>query len=574
MPSPLLHVIVLAAMLPMPAVAQVSPRPAPAQPAPAQPPAEPQRPSRAPRPARPEPLVELRGLADLAYELDMARPALDELRFKADEMRFHADEMRFEASRLARLDVEHNIPAIKAMAAEAAASAVAAIEPVRGSISWSQDKLLNAQPRAAWAQEDPADSLYRVAREALTRGEYRRAALTFNEVTRKYPRSTYAYSSAYWEAFSRYRIGTTDELRLALRILDGKGDSVSLQASGGRAKESEDIPALRTRVLGALAARGDRDAAARVEQENATRGNSCDREEVSVRAEALSALGQMDIASAMPTIRKVLARRDECTVELRRRALYMVGRQPGAEGTAVILDVAKNDPDANIRGEAMRWLPRVAGDAAVPQLEELLRTSSDEQSQRSAIAALGAIDSDPARRAVRAIIERNDANERVRREAILSLSRDRENRVMSPDDMNYLRGLYGKMPTPSLKEAVLTSVSRIPSAENEQFLLGIARNVNEVPSLRASALQRLGRMETVKVSDIAGLYEVADSRSMREQILQALSQRKESEAVDKMIEIARRDTDPRIRGYAVNLLGRMQSTNERARQFIQSILEP
>jgi TolA-binding protein/HEAT repeat protein len=587
MRSPLLHVIVLAAMLPMTAAAQVPPRPEPALPAPAQPPSPPnapQRPSKAQRPAPAQPLIEWHGLADLAHDIELARPAWDELRFKADEMRWHADEMRFEASKLAMIDMDAvrasakaavsvDAHAVKAMAAEAAASAWAAVEPMRAGVPWTQDRLLNARPREPWAQEDPADSLYRVAREALTRGEYRRAALTFNEVTRKYPRSTYAYSSAYWEAFSRYRIGTTDELRLALRILDGKGDSVSLQSSNGRVKESEDIPALRARVLGALAARGDRDAAARVEQENATRGNSCDREDVSVRAEALSALGQMDIAAAMPTVRKVLARRDECTVELRRRALYMVGRQPGAEGTAIILDVAKNDPDQNIRGEAMRWLPRVAGDAAVPQLEELLRTSADEPSQRAAISALGAIDSDPARRAVRTIIERNDANERVRREAIMSLSRDRENRAVSPDDMNYLRGLYGKMPTPSLKEAVLTSVSRIPGPENEQFLLSIARNVNEPASLRASALQRLGRMESVKVADIAGLYEVADSRSMREQILQALSQRKENEAVDKMIEIARRDTDPRIRGYAVTLLGRMAPNNERAKQFIKSFLE-
>ena len=214
-----------------------------------------------------------------------------------------------------------------------------------------------------------------------------------------------------------------------------------------------------------------------------------------------------------------------------------------------------------------------------------MRTSTEEQSQRSAIAALGAIDSDAARRAVRAIIERNDANERVRYEAILSLSRDRENRVVSADDMTYLRGLYAKMPTNRLKEAVLTSVSRVPATENEQFLLGaraqsfltehvllgIARNVNEPAALRASALQRLGRMESVKVADIARLYEVADSRSMREQILQALSQRKENEAVDKMIEIAKRDTDPQIRRYAINLLGR--SNNERARAFIQSIFE-
>lgn len=565
MAFPLLQVLALSAALPVLAAAQVPPQPA----APARPPrpAEPSRPTLAPVPARP----------DLWHDFDVVRPVVvDEWRLKAEEMRFQMDEMRVHANALAMIDV----PAVKALAAEAATNAVRATVAIPPKFefdfgtNWQQDKFLNARPRAAWAQEDPADSLYRVAREALNRGEYRRAALTFNEVTKKYPRSQYAYSSAYWEAFSRYRIGTTDELRLALRILDGKGDGVSLQAQSVSGRGSEvDIPALRTRVLGALAARGDRDAAAQIEREAATRTNSCDREEVSVRAEALNALGQMDIAAAMPTIRKVLASRDECTVELRRRALMMVGRQPGTEGTSIILDVAKNDPDASIRGEAMRWLPRVAGDAAVPQLEELLRTSADEQGQRAAISALGAIDSDAARRAVRAIIERNDANERVRYEAILSLSRDRENRAVSPDDMSYLRGLYAKMPTPRLKEAVLTSVSRVPSTENEQFLLGIARNVNEQPSLRASALQRLGRMESVKVSDIASLYEVADSRSMREQILSALSQRKENEAVDKMIEIARRDTDPQIRRYAVNLLGRMAPNNERARQFIQSIFQ-
>src|SRR5207244_7766670 len=66
-------------------------------------------------------------------------------------------------------------------------------------------------------------------------------------------------------------------------------------------------------------------------------------------------------------------------------------------------------------------------------------------------------------------------------------------------------------------------------------------------SLRAAALQRLGRMQSVNVSDIAKLYDVADARSLRERILIALSQRKEPEAIDKMMDIARKDTDPQDR---------------------------
>ena len=78
-------------------------------------------------------------------------------------------------------------------------------------------------------------------------------------------------------------------------------------------------------------------------------------------------------------------------------------------------------------------------------------------------------------------------------------------------------------------------------------------------------------MSTVKVSDIAKLYDVADARSLREQILNALSQRKEPEAIDKLIEIARRDTDPQIRRTAISLLGR--SNNERAKQFLKEFFD-
>lgn len=607
----LLNVILTVGALPMLASAQVPPRPATPPRAPA-PKVEP-----APR-AMPAPKIDIEhefhqlepGLAEIARTAaEQARLHAEDVRLLAETNRFQYDDLRALAEVAVMVDAE-SIKEQAAHAAELAKAAVADmkfnfdfgphiapmhiepihfepmhmepihiepihIEPFKFEAFGQEDGFTRSRPRAPWAQEDPADSLYRVAREALNRGEYRRAAQVFNEVTRKFPQSRYAQDCAYWEAFSRYRIGTTDELRVALRILDGKGDfplDVEQMLRNGRETGTIDIPTLRTRVLGALAARGDRDAESRLKAEASQQGGQrCDREEVSMRAEALNALAQMDIAAAMPTVRKVLVQRDECTVELRRRALYIIGRQPGPDAATLILDIAKNDTDRGIRSEAMRWLPRVAGDAAIPQLEDLLRTSPDEQTQRAAVSALGAIGSDASRRAIRAIIERNDADERVRYEAILSLAREKDGRQVSGEELNYLRALYSRMPTTRLKEGVLSAVSRVPAAENEQFLLGIARNVNEPAQLRAAALQRLGRMQTVKVEDIAKLYDVADSRGMREQILSALSQRSEPAAIDKMMEIARRDTDPRIRSYAFSLLGR--SKNERAKQLLKEIIE-
>src|SRR3954462_3812307 len=44
-------------------------------------------------------------------------------------------------------------------------------------------------PPEAWAKADPADSLYRLAREAMSRGDYKRAAEIFHRIPERYPQS-------------------------------------------------------------------------------------------------------------------------------------------------------------------------------------------------------------------------------------------------------------------------------------------------------------------------------------------------------------------------------------------------
>ncbi len=77
-----------------------------------------------------------------------------------------------------------------------------------------------AGPRAPWAKADPADSLYRSARELLNRGDYRRAAAEFKAIPAKFPNSVYADDAMYWQAFALYRIGGTPELQEALGVLE------------------------------------------------------------------------------------------------------------------------------------------------------------------------------------------------------------------------------------------------------------------------------------------------------------------------------------------------------------------
>lgn len=423
---------------------------------------------------------------------------------------------------------------------------------------------LNKRPPASWAPGDPADSLYRVAREALNRGDYRRAAQLFNDLTQRYPSSPYAYVSAYYEAFSRYRIGTTEELKAADRALQALADRSAPRSGGWR--DDTDVNGLRTRIRGALAMRGDTGAADQLEETARKAGSSCDQEDLMVRVEALNALSQMDAAAALPILRRVLERRDECLVELRRRAVFMLARRGDPEAATLLISTARNDPNVNVRAEAISYLPRMPGDAGLTALEDILRNADDERIQRTAVRAIMSSDNPRARTSLRGLLERRDASETLRLQVLEAYSRERS----TPDDAAYLRWLYPRSESERMKSAIISALARIGGKDNQDWLAAVVRNTSESSQLRSAALQRLSRSD-IPVADIGRMYDAADSRSMREQLISALASRKEPEATDKLIDIAKNSTDLEMRRLAINYLSR--KNDPRATKLLMELIE-
>lgn len=401
-------------------------------------------------------------------------------------------------------------------------------------------------PPAPWAQGDAADSLYRVAREALNRGEYRRASQIFRDVGQRYPNSAYAPDALYWEAFSLYRIGASEELRTALRALGAQQERFG---HGSKATKA-DVAELSTRIRGALAVRGDRTAAVEVARAASENGTSCDKEDLAVRIEALSALGQMDPAATTPIIKRVLSRRDECSASLRRRALYLLGRRADTSATDILIDVARNETDASVRSEAIQWLAKMPGDRAVSTLEEIARSGTNERAQAAAISALGSSDSPRARQSIRALLEKPDASEALRAAALSGFEREHA----TPEDAAYLRALYGKLESRRLKERTVSAIARLGGPENEQWLLALVRNANEPIEMRAAALGRVGR--SLPIADLVKMYDTATERPIRELLLSIYAQRKEPEATDKLLDVVRSGTDPQLRRTAISYLTR------------------
>lgn len=437
----------------------------------------------------------------------------------------------------------------------------------------------NRVPPTPWAQGDPADSLYRVARDALMHGDYGRAARVFGDLVQKYPKSVYFSNAQYFEALARYKVGTTDDLRQAAKILEplvktaaSSGSSVpnslTTVSYSRRGADDSEIAALYARVNGALAQRGDRDAAAKIAATASTAGSSpCDQEDIQVRTEALNALSQMDPASATPILRRVVERKDDCSASLRRSAVFMLGRRADGDAASILMGVAKNDPNTNVRIEAINFLPRMPGDGALTTLEEILKNDQDERVQRAVVRALMSSDNPKSRSSMRSLIDRKDAPINLRIEAVNSLSGDRA----TTDDAAYLRSLYARADNDRLKDAIIGAVSRMGGAENDQWVLGIVRNANEPSALRSAALSRFSRSSTVSVADLSKLYDTADSYDLRSRVVSILGNRKEPEATDKLIDIAKTSTVVSLRKEAINALAR--KNDPRTTQLLLDIVD-
>ncbi len=435
--------------------------------------------------------------------------------------------------------------------------------------------LFTTEPPPPHAQQDPADSLYRAARRALNRNDYGAAADLFRRIHERYPRSSYAPDALYWQAFALYRNGRLEDARARL---DDQRRRYPQAATRG------DAETLATRIDGELARRGDEAAARRVNLRAAppvgpgpagtppraagppphgAPGHPEDEDD-DIRVAALNALLQMDAEQALPILKQVLARRDPGSVTLRRKAIFLVSQKRTPETARILLDAARTDPDPEVRQQAVFWLSQVPSEEAVTALDSILSSTNDPELQDKAVFALSQHRSERAGAILRAYAERRDAPLDTRANAIFWLSQHR-----GAENSAFLRGLFAKLENEELKEKVLFSLSQMRGEENSRWLLEVAQNGQEGIEIRKKALFWAGQGRA-PIADLVALYNQMDNAEMKDQLIFVYSQRRESAAVDKLLVIAKTDTDRELRKKALFWLG--QSRDPRVAELLLQII--
>ena len=437
-------------------------------------------------------------------------------------------------------------------------------------------------------RDDPADSLYKVAREALNRGEYRRAATLFRDVERKYPQSQYVADAMYFQAFALSRLGNERDLRSALDVLQEQ------QRRFPNAASNNDAGTLSVRIQGALARRGDPDAMKRVLEAadsgsgagvnagsgggvavgggrgrgSGTSSASCPSEDDDndMRIAALMALMQMDSERAIPILKQVLAKRDECSVALRRKAVFIVAQQQSEESADILLGAARNDPDVEVRRQAVFWLSQVHSERALTALDSILHQSTDEEVQEKAIFALANTNTEKGNATLRAYAQSNAPDE-LRAKAVFWLGQSSRR---SPENTAFLQSLFNKTNSEEIQNAVIQAMSETPGDEGAKWMLGIVQDPKQSVETRKKALFWAGQRHQMDINTLLALYPKLDDQELKEHFIFVLSERRETAAADKLIDIAKNDKDVEMRKKALFWLA--QKNDPRAKQLLMEII--
>jgi HEAT repeat protein len=460
------------------------------------------------------------------------------------------------------------VPAVPPARVAHAIAGLRAVAAVPAVTAQAEAALELARAPAGWNADDPGDSLYRAARSLLNRARYNEAAAAFADLAKRYPKSDYTPDSYYWQAFSLYKTGETSRLKQARSALDYQKQHYADASTRG------DAEALYAQVQGALARQGDRDAARwinlqanPVDTARIGTAGSCTNgdDDDDPRIAALNALLQMDADRAVPVLKKVLERRDACSVSLRRKAIFIISQQHAPETEDILLGAARNDPDEEVREQAVFWLSQVGSAKATSALDSILLNSSNPDLQKKAVFALSQINSPQAAQMLRDEAERANAPVEARADAIFWLSQ--QGRGANAD---YLRTLYGRLTDSDLKDKAIFAISQIGGADNVNWLMDLAANGQENVDMRKKALFWAGQSNDVSLERLTGLYDRMKDRDMKEQMIFVYSQRHEGAALDKLIDIAKHDADPELRKKAIFWIG--QSHDPKAVQYLQEVI--
>ena len=260
--------------------------------------------------------------------------------------------------------------------------------------------------------------------------------------------------------------------------------------------------------------------------------------------------------------------------ETRSQALSWLGRAAGDLGaappaqvaTALVTIASDENAERTIRERALSTLSGMPRGEGIPALIQMVNTAGQTWLGPKAMNTLASSGDPRAREFLRTIADRGNVNDDIRLVAIRGIGRT----YATAQDLAFLRQMYGKYPTPTIKTTVISALADAGGRDNLQFIMNVAGNPAEAVEVRRAALSAASRAEA-PIADLVALYARVE-RPMKESLISIYGSRSETAAVDKLISIAKSDEDSMLRRRAISRLS--SSKDPRAAAALKEIVVP
>ena len=241
-----------------------------------------------------------------------------------------------------------------------------------------------------------------------------------------------------------------------------------------------------------------------------------------------------------------------------------LGTVSAPDAARYFLDAATN---ANGNNAVYAMAAAVFADSVnlVPDLARIARDDGMRRELRErSVFWIGTYDEEVSTPTLRQLAADDRLDESIRGAAIIGLGRD----DISDDDVAWLRNLYPTLSS-KLRDNVFLAVSRSDSPRASQWLAGIAASSTADQHTREQAMFWFGQGRS-PTADLVRLYDQLREPALRSNYTFVLSQRRDREALDKLIDVAQHDSNREVRHQALFWLG--QSKDPRALAFIRDLV--
>nr|MEE4269577.1 HEAT repeat domain-containing protein [Candidatus Krumholzibacteria bacterium] len=406
--------------------------------------------------------------------------------------------------------------------------------------------------------EDNPQAQFERAREALNRGKFEDAASRFAEVFQKAQQAELAGDALYWEAFARYRLGKTHELKQAAKLLALQARQYSQVATAGEGQS------LASRVYAELAERGEADAAREITE----RASEEDMRQ-ETRMAALQALMQMDPRKARPMLKKIILDDKPENRELRQHAIMIMCQQDDKESEDLLIGLLDSEKDPEMLAHVVMCLSMSNSDRALKALMKVFKETNDPDVSEAVLMSVAQHGGPAVFDFLADIATDQKRDTDTRAQAMMALG-------MTDSDPRVTDILVKVLETEKdreILEMALFSLAQSDDPAAREAIKGMLKNTwgGQDEEFQAMVLHFAVQNGDVDLKALREMYKQANSRDLKQQICHVLTMVEDQEAaLDLLIDITRTETDPEIKRDAVFWIGQFDS--ERAANYLLDVI--